>query len=71
MGSLTDHGGAGTGGSLALSSRDNGFPPVGTYVFTQSNQETKRGDHITLVADGVDGWYTINGIGTWKFSNGP
>lgn len=60
---------AGTGLSLSPNSSDkfmgNGFTPLDDKDAILSGGGDREGDSITIVSDGVDGWYITAVTGTW------
>lgn len=63
--------GLSTGAGLAISpvAADqiigNGFTPADDRDAILAGSGDRAGDALTLVADGVDGWYIVDVIGTW------
>lgn len=61
--------GSGAGTSLSPNANDkitgNGFTPADDKDAINSAGSDRLGDLITVVGDGVDGWYITQVIGTW------
>ena len=56
---------AGTGLSLSPAAADKINEGTANKDLINSGATDVLGDSVTLVSDGVTGWYTINKIGTW------
>lgn len=60
---------AGTGGQVDPAATDkimgNGFTSADGKAAINSGATDREGDCITLVADGLDGWFIENVMGTW------
>lgn len=61
--------GSGVGTSLSPNANDkitgNGFTPADDKDAINTAATDRLGDLITVVGDGVDGWYITQVIGTW------
>lgn len=60
---------AGTGGQVSPRSTDkimgNGFTSADNKAAINSGATDREGDSITVVGDGLDGWFIVNLTGTW------
>lgn len=60
----------GTGLSISPAAADaingNGLTSVDNKDLILAGSGDREGDMVTLVADGVDGWYITSAIGTWS-----
>lgn len=52
-------------GTIANSAADSVASGVDGKDFVNTQDTANRGDRITVVGDGVDGWYIVNGVGIW------
>lgn len=60
----------GTGTSVSPAAADkiigNGFTAADDKDAINTGATDVLGDSITLIGDGVDGWYVLNVVGTWE-----
>lgn len=65
---------SGTGLRLSPNSSDkimgNGFVSADNQDLILGGGTDREGDAITIVSDGVDGWYVASRVGTWTSENG-
>lgn len=52
-------------GSIANASADSVASGVADKDIINTKATSNKGDRITLVGDGVDGWYIVEGVGIW------
>jgi hypothetical protein len=52
-------------GSIANAAADSVSGGVADKDIINTKATANKGDRITLVGDGVDGWYIIDGVGVW------
>lgn len=52
-------------GTIANAAADSVSGGVVDKDFINTKATSNKGDRITLVGDGVDGWYIVEGVGIW------
>jgi len=52
-------------GSIANAAADSVASGVADKDIINTKATSNKGDRITLVGDGVDGWYIVEGVGIW------
>ena len=52
-------------GTIANAAADSVASGVADKDIVNTKATSNKGDRITLVGDGVDGWYIVEGVGIW------
>lgn len=52
-------------GTIANAAADSVSGGVDNKYIRNTKTTANKGDRITLVADGADGWYIVDGVGIW------
>lgn len=52
-------------GTIANASADSVSGGVADKDIINTKATANKGDRITLIGDGVDGWYIVEGVGIW------
>ena len=52
-------------GSIANASADSVASGTADKDIVNTKATANKGDRITVIGDGVDGWYIIDGVGIW------